>query len=916
VHSHSASEQSSVDWIAFGPFVLQMRSRALTRDGQTVTLNRRSIDLLMALVECPGKTVSKADLMKRIWPDRIVEEVNLRVVVTALRRRLAESGTGEAYILNMIGRGYAFSSTVPLQRWPSTTEGVVSVESRPAEIAPGRLPLLLKPVIGRDESISRIEEMLERNRLVTIVGAAGIGKTTVAISTAAHLSRHDGEVCFVDFAPLRDAPLVPARIAAALSVEHVGADPLPAILECLADRRILLIFDNCEHVLDAIAAAASTILQHGPDIRIVTTSREALRVDGEALFRLEGLAYPAADFTGGACDALGYSAVQLLVERVQAGQSDFLLADALTPFAIEICRRLDGIPLAIQLAASRVLGFGLTGVAARLDDRFGFLNHGNRAGQPRHQTLAAAIAWSFDLLEHDERIVLERIAIFRGQFSIEAAADVAGWAPVSPDELPIIVADLVEKSMLAAVADATGPRYFFLETIRDFARDSIRTSEADDELFRRLARRIAFDCEHFRSVSSHGPSAQATIFARGVIDDLRYVLQRSFEMRDTVLASSLVLAAVPMMLHLGRAFELKDWIERALRERNDTAERLALLINLGGALHHSGCDPNVQRSIYDDAVNIAESLGDGRSVLLSRWGLVVTAYAERHERLCLWLAEDLRDAARSQGDDAAMLVGGCLMACALHDLADYRLAREQLEHVLANYSVAQSVNDTHRYGLNHRMLALCALGSVTWQTGDAAKAEDLLEQAAVAAGDHLPSLFIALAHSVCIVSIERADWATASIRIEALKLRFGHNLQWSGWIANLEAIVVTRRDRTIEAFDRLDGAILSGDWSKLPNRQIWMILPIIQCCIEVGRLELAAKLADQLVQELVAKEVRWILPEGLRLKAVVAAMNGDTDAESLFESAAVAATVIGAEVYSERVRLSHAEYRDRALSVR
>lgn len=459
---------AAADWIAFGPFVLHIGQHVLTCGGEPVPLNARSFELLVALLERPGAVLSNTELLDRVWRDRTVGEVNLRVAITALRRSLAAAGTGVNYILNAVGRGYAFSGNVPLERWPPISPDAAA--SRPLRTGQGRVPLLLKPVIGRDQAVGRIAALLDQHRFVTIVGPAGIGKTTVAISTVSRAVPSLGEVRFIDFAPGRDAALVPARIAAALTPDRVGSDALPTIIDIVADRRMVLIFDNCEHVLDAAAEAATAILQGAPGLSILATGREPLRADGEVIYRLEALGFPAKDFDGSAQDALAFPAVQLLVERVQAVNPEFSLTGRYVTPAVEICRRLDGIALAIQLAAGRVATFGLFEVASRLDDRFRFLGQGTRTALPRHQTLDAAIGWSFELLGAKERIVCERLAVFSGEFTLDAATEVAGWEPVAAQDVAVILANLVEKSLIIFLEDQARPRYVFLETIRLYCR--------------------------------------------------------------------------------------------------------------------------------------------------------------------------------------------------------------------------------------------------------------------------------------------------------------------------------------------------------------------------------------------------------------------------------------------------------------
>jgi len=911
-HEHRAPERIVPEWIAFGPFVLHLRRRTLSREGKRVGLNPRAITLLTALIQRPGEVLSKEELMARIWPDRTVEEVNLRVAVTALRQALGQAEDGGSYVSNAVGRGYFFSASVTLERWPPRPEGAPGA-SASTPLVQGRLPMLLKPVIGRDQVIARIAALLAEHRLVTIVGPAGIGKTTAAISTASRTA-HAEAVCFVDLAQGREPGLVLSAVAHALNLPPALSDPFPAVIAALADQSTLLIFDNCEHVLGAVADLAEHILQQIAGLRILATSREAIRIDGEAVYRLEALDVPDEAFEGGAEDALRHSAVQLLVERIQASNHHFVLSDDHARAAAEICRRLDGIALAIQLAAGRVAAFGLAEVASRLDDRFRFLSQGSRTALPRHQTLDAAVSWSFELLTANERIVCERLSIFSGEFSLDAAIDVAGWAPVPAVDVPEILATLVDKSLIVFVADPARPRYVFLEMIRDFARSRYRIFDTDDELFRRLAQRLASECERFFELAALPDRREATEIARRLIDDLRYAVRRALEMGDPGLLTPLVTKAAPVAFHLGAVVELKTWLEHALSVVVTPRERLPLLMHLAQAIHWSRPNPARQLEVAAEAVPIADDIGDARSGLQARWVRTIAAYAGRQPELCLVYARDLRARASAVADESAETIGHCLEACALHDLAEYVAAGRILRTLLETYPPARSAEDASRFGLNHRTVALCALGSIAWQTGRNEEVTPYLEEAAREANGHLPSLFIAESHILSLTMVEAKDWSATQVRGAELEERFGINARWKAWLANLSAVAAVHSTGSPRAFEKIEKDILSGDWIDLTNRAIWIVLPVIECCLIVGRNELAASLADKLVQELRTKKLRWLLPEALRLQAVTAAPIDNALAQARLREAATLAGETGAIAYAARISTTLGEMQSLAAT--
>ncbi|PXA86897.1 hypothetical protein DMC47_33545 [Nostoc sp. 3335mG] len=905
---------ASPEWIAFGPFVLHLRQRALTRDGMPVPLNPRSIELLIALAEKPGEVLSKYDLMQRIWPDRIVAEVNLRVAVTALRRGLAQGGADEAYVLSVPGRGYALSRDVRLEIWPRREDELAHAGS-PSTVVPGRLPLLLKPVIGREAAIERILRHLDRNRLITITGPGGIGKTTVAIVAASKASPAMDEVVFVDFAPARDPGLVLARIAASMTAERVAGDPMQAIIAAAGHRRLLLVLDNCEHVLDPLAEVVHIILQVVPHAKIVVTSREPLHIEGEIIHRLDGLTLPPAGFGGGAQAALAHAAIRLLIDRVQAIDPRFMLSDDEAAAAAEICRRLDGMALAIQLAAGRVATFGLTEVAARLDDRFRFLNGGSRTALPRHQTLDAAIGWSFELLNEKEQLVCARLSIFSRDFSLEDATHVAGWAPILPHEATTIIASLVEKSLIVFVADPARPHYRFLETVRDFARSRLRVYDPGQRLVDRLVERLIADCGRFAELIRQGEGIEATAFARRRVDDLRYVVERSFEAGDSALQSALLANIAPLLLHLGSIFELSDWCRRAIEMAESPADRLPLLMYRAHAVNLSHPDKRVQTALYTEAVDIAERLGDHDRELRARWGLSFGTGPGRTAGQCLSASEDFGRRAQDLGDASAFYVAESSRGRALHDLGAFRRSFEAHRHVVDHYRHDLAAADANRFNANHRSLSLCDLSELCWQFGDMRQAEEWNEAAIREAGEHLPTLFNPLSQYLCRTIWEATDWEKVAALFDTFVRRFDVDGRWKSWIRMLSGIIEIQQHGAEDAFSRLDPDILAGRWQAMDGRYIWIVVHYIQCCLTLGRSALARRLADQLIVELEERGAIWMMPEALRLQALSHAGTDPAKADACFEAARDCATRIEAVSFARYIDVSRREFRGEASNL-
>jgi len=463
------------DFISFGPFRFFATQRLLEKDGAPLNLGSRALDLLSVLIEHATEIVSKRELMARVWPDLIVEEGSLRFHIASLRKVLGDGQSGVRYVTNVAGRGYCF--VAPIGRSaaaPTLAESCVADRT-------AKLPARLLRMVGRDETVQAVSEQLLGQRFVTIVGPGGIGKTTVSVSVAhAKFSEFGGAIHFVDLGALDDPSLVPRAIASTLDLPVNSDSPIQDLLSFVRDRRMLLVLDNCEHLIETAAPVAERIFSEAPRVHILATSRESLRVEGEQVYRLPPLRCPpetAVGLTAG--EAMSFPAVRLFVERVIASGVPFVLRDADAPIVADLCRRVDGIALALELAASRVAALGVRGTAALVDSQIRFLWQGRRTAPPRHQTLGATLDWSHNLLSDFERVVLRRLAVFVGTFSLEAARSVAAETPIEGGQVVEVLASLVAKSLVVTEIGPTSARYRLFDTTRSYALGKlIRSGEA------------------------------------------------------------------------------------------------------------------------------------------------------------------------------------------------------------------------------------------------------------------------------------------------------------------------------------------------------------------------------------------------------------------------------------------------------
>src|SRR6266852_1606614 len=453
------------DFASFGPFRLFMAERLLKKADEPLELGSRALDILINLVERAGEVVTRKELISRVWPDVIVEEANLRVHIAGLRKALGDGRDGARYVTNVTGRGYCF--VAPVTRSASQRS---APQARPLGSDRLRqLPARLTRMVGRDDTVRALSAQLMTRRFVSIVGPGGMGKTTVAVSIAhALIDDFEGAVFFVDLGALTDPALVPTAVSSALGFMVQAQDPFLSLLAFLGERRVLLLLDSCEHVIDAAAALAEPVVSEAPQAHILATSREALRVEGEHVHLLYPLDCPLDDIGLTATEALTYPAVQLFMERAAAGGNRFDLSDSDAPIVGRICRRLDGIALAIELAPSRVSSHGIRGTAELLDNRFKLLWHGRRTALPRHQTLNAMLDWSYNLLPESERLIFRRLSVFVGAFSLEAAQFVAAGDILEREQVAEAIAGLVTKSLVAVETNRTGTLYRLLDTTRAY----------------------------------------------------------------------------------------------------------------------------------------------------------------------------------------------------------------------------------------------------------------------------------------------------------------------------------------------------------------------------------------------------------------------------------------------------------------
>lgn len=699
--------------ISFGAFRLLPKSRLLERNGAPLHLGGRALDILIFLAERAGEVVDKRELVKRIWADVNVDEGSLRFHITSLRKALGDGGEGARYVVNVPGRGYCF--TAPLHRAaPAENRSAATVSSLRS------IPAPLAKMIGRDDAVEKIATELSLHRFVTIVGPGGIGKTSVALAVAhGQHAEFDGQVCFVDFGALTEPRLVPGTIAAALGLTVNSDDPIPGLLLSLRNRRTLLVLDSCEHIIDALAPLAERMVREAPELHVLATSRESFRTEGERVYRLFPLDCPPQRDGLSMADILAYPASQLFVERIAESLSEFELSEEDAPLVADICRRLDGIALAIELAAGRVNAYGIAGTASLLDSRFSLLWRGRRTAIPRHQTLSAALSWSYDLLPQAESATLRGLSVFVGPFTLEAALAVAACQGIDEAEAAEAISNLLSKSLIATSPAERRLRYRLLDTTRAFAGDKLiesgeaaRVARAHAEYFRDFLHDISIKSNGMQSAGGFLPYADH-------LPNVRTALTWSFsEAGDRALGVDLAAAAAQFFLELTLLTECHSWTQQALAsaELVDSRKEMTLQAALGVSVMFTQGNTEGVRSAFTRSLQLAEELDDlhWQLWLLRGLHIYLTRVGDFHGALGTGVQGE--GVARKLNDPTSTLNVEWMLGVAHHLIGNQDKAVQFCESAMVHNPSSHRLNIGH-LGYDDRIVALVALARGLWLSG-------------------------------------------------------------------------------------------------------------------------------------------------------------------------------------------------------
>ncbi|MDO1583431.1 ATP-binding protein [Rhizobium oryzicola] len=862
----------------FGEFELDPTQRRLSKGESVVRIGARAFDVLACLVANAGQTLSKDEIIKSVWPTTHVDEAALRVHMVALRKAIHD-GTSPTCIVNIPGVGYKFAKPV------SKTDHNIPAE---AELPIRQtLPANHARLIGREEFINRSVELMDSARLLTITGPGGIGKTSAAIAIARALEGQFDQLFFLDLATLSSSDLVTSEIASSLGLSVFSADPLPGIIQSIGRSRALFVFDNCEHVIDVCATVIEQLLRLTPNAAFIATSREALRVVSENVRKLPSLAVPEADEVPDTIEA--YAALELFHERLALVGGQGLRQPEDLPIAAEIVRRLDGIPLAIELAASRAAGLGLQNTASSLSNPINALRRGRRTAPPRQQTLKATLKWSYDLLLPEEQILLCHLSAFAGPFNI-AAASALSPKSLGPETFEDALAGLISKSLISTTR--RDGRMRLLEMTRAFAREQLEASGQMDACGLSHALWVIAELEHAKAEWRQMEKADWMNAHGDLIHDVRAALAWCCKSESRALCLQISAISHILWTQLGLMNEELQVVERAVRlmeegTATDPLIEAQLRSAMGHVLFHvrgvTADDEAVRQ--FKIAGDIAEDLGDHVEIVRAHSGrcAVITTQGKYAEAVDVALRLEHKFGRMPGGASSRIL------AMNKHFLGEHEEMNRLCHLALEASSKTVGRTTTSGAGYDQRTVALMLMAKTAWIQGFGTRAIELAEEAVAEAlnNDDAISTCLAIYVSAFPVYFGQNKLETARHLLDLLReLAIKHSISRSlFWADGFEPLF----DEPSGNRQRLEAAFV-GDTNG-------------------ARLETVVVLAGKrsgsaLVDWALESNAGWCRPELIRLKGELLRDEHPEEARRLFSAAIDASVAQGSPLWHLRAAKS------------
>lgn len=849
--------------LQFDDYEIDIEQRRLTERGQPLRLGGRAFDILGTLVSRAGEVVTKEELISLVWPTTIVDEGSLRVHLVALRKTLGDRA--RHYVETIPGRGYVFAADVR----SIAREGQIAAAAQ-AMASPliGSLPRIPKRLVGREECIRSTLELLESTRLLSLAGPGGIGKTAVAV-ICANVLAGDKRVVFVDMATLADGEVLLSSLATHLGLNTFGDNVLPGVLAELSRMDTVLFFDGCERVVDAAASAAETILRESPTTQIVATTREPLRTSMEKVRQIPPLDFPIAPETD--FDLGAYPAVELFVSLAAlAGNGAEISRREDLQVVGDIVRSLDGIPLAIELAAARLFDMDLPTVHRSVADPIAFLRRGRRTAPPRQQTMRATLDWSYSTLSDDEKELLLKLSVFAGTFTTDAALSI--WESVQRiDAFHEAFDGLFLKSFL--VATQRGGNFRLLLTTREYAREKL-----DEAAFSVSCRQAhaTYCVEKLRIATEEWRDIEQPIWRARfgeLVHDVRTAIQWTlFEDRDEELGFAIAMASDTLWVPFGLIAEQLTVSERALRlfeVRNtpDVSLEMRLRMSYGLALYHSKTFERNAEVIeqYQTVLSLAVDAGDSTMLMRAMIGIAAIHTSNGHYQKAIDLVHRF-DAEFGQFPPQAR---SHLLNHNYHYVGDFNSAMEHARLALIPPTEPTRLPPNHGSNFDLRISALCTIVKTHWIQGRYSAARSTLDDAfqEVIEKDHAISTCLFLAASATPAAFGIGDIATGIKLLEMLREVATKNslMRWRIWGEAYETVIAAKLEHNPIAFH---GTVSTLKGTAFENS-----------------LVMGGNLAKADLLELIIPDGNWCGAEVLRLRGELAMQTSPIAGRALLQQA-------------------------------
>jgi predicted ATPase/DNA-binding winged helix-turn-helix (wHTH) protein len=897
-----------------GEWEIDLARRELRLCGAVVPIGARAFEIVGVLVQCEGGLITKQDLMGRIWPGAIVEENTLQVHVSAIRKAL---GPDKAMLKNVFGRGYRLLGDWRIRQL-DVPEGITEL---PATSLPNRavvtnLPVAAGDLIGRAAAAQQLRDLLSAYRAVTLTGPGGIGKTSLALEVARSLLPEiTGAAWIVELASLSDPHSVPSVVAGVLGLP-LGSEAMTPerIARAIRDNRNLLVIDNCEHVVDAAAELVEAVVRTCPNTMVLVTSREVLRIEGEYVYRVAPLNVPPENWRDEG-DALGYSSVQLFVARMQALRSDFVPDDDDLGGICAICRHLDGIPLASELAAGRAAVIGANEVASRLDERFELLAGGRRTALPRHQTLLAMLDWSHDLLTANEQMTLRRLAVFAGGFALEAATGVVSDAGLPPEDVIDCISSLVAKSLVVVEQVTPGVQYRLLETTRAYAQRLLEARRERDVFCRRHAE---YCLDLMRRAATEGGLVAGNLLSRrsrNLADEISAALEWTYSPRgDTLMGVALTLAAIPLWIGMSVVQECRRRVEQAIAGLHREGAgggpgELQLLVTLATAMQNGAGPGRETTDLWHRANELAERLGDRDFQARTLWGLWIDCRNAGEHRQGLQVANRFHVLASLNNERDDMIVADRMVGMSLFILGYLRNAKRHIQRMLTNYVETSRTSHSVRFHFEQRAGGEFLLALIHWLQGRPQQARTRIDDgvAEVEKNGHVLQLCVLLAQFACPVAfligdLDRLGSFVSRLLVSAER----HGLAaWSARGRCWQALLRIAAGEIIAGVPALDLALQDFPGQGRAFQHVWLLGELAKAQAAIGMNDDGLRSIERALEQADMGGEQWCAPELLRIRGIVLTSRAlPTEAEAAFHQSLSLSRKQGARAWELRTATS------------